>query len=79
MPNLLLLGKQYEAYVTVIAGDGGGPLVYIDHAGHIHVVPTGPDSRRVSEELAPQLKELEKALDGVAAKLEQFATAGASA
>jgi len=33
MPNLLLLGKQCEAYVPVRAGEGGGPLAQIDHAG----------------------------------------------
>lgn len=41
MGNLLLLGKQYEAYVTVLAEEGGGTLIYIDAQGHIHVVPTG--------------------------------------
>jgi len=59
MPNLLMLGKQYEAYVTVIEGQAGGPLIYRDSHGHIHIVPTSPDSRRIAEELEPELKALQ--------------------
>lgn len=72
MPNLLMLGKQYEAYVTVIEGQAGGPLIYIDAHGHIHVVPTSPDSRRTIDELEPELKALQVRIQGVVAKLNEL-------
>jgi hypothetical protein len=77
MPNLLMLGKQYEAYVTVLEGQAGGPLIYIDAHGHIHVVPTSPDSRRIAEELEPELKALQVRLEGVAAKLHELSRSAA--
>jgi hypothetical protein len=74
MPNnLLLLGKQYEAYVTVLAREGDGPLIYIDHQGHIHVVPDGPDGGRIAEVLGPEIKALQKQLTGIAAQVGQLA------
>lgn len=77
MPNLLMLGKQYEAYVTVIEGQAGGPLIYIDSHGHIHVVPTSPDSRRTIEELEPELKALQVRIEGVVAKLNELSRSAA--
>jgi hypothetical protein len=80
MPNLLMLGKQYEAYVTVLEGQAGGTLIYLDSHGHLHVVPTSPDSRRVAEELEPELKALQVRLEGVAEKLHEITqTAGVGA
>lgn len=81
MPNLLMLGKHYEAYVTVIEGAAGGPLIYRDSHGHIHVVPTSPDSRRTAEELEPELKALQVRIEGVVAKLTELSrsTAGVGA
>jgi hypothetical protein len=77
MPNLLMLGKQYEAYVTVIEGQAGGPLIYIDSHGHIHVVPTSPDSRRTVEELEPELKALQVRIQSVVAKLNELSHSAA--
>jgi hypothetical protein len=78
MPNnLLLLGKQYEAYVTVLAGEGDGPLIYMDHQGHIHIVPEGPDGRRIAAELGPEIKALQKQLGEITAKVSHFAGAPA--
>lgn len=37
MPNFLMLGKQYEAYVTVLEGQAGGPLIYLDELSHTTV------------------------------------------
>ena len=76
-----MLGKQYEAYVTVIEGQAGGPLIYIDSHGHIHVVPTSPDSRRTIEELEPELKALQVRLAAVVEKLNELShsTAGVGA
>jgi predicted glycoside hydrolase/deacetylase ChbG (UPF0249 family) len=71
MPNLLMLGKQYEAYVTVIEGQAGGPLIYIDSHGHIHVVPTSPDSRRIAEELEPELRAVQVRIQAVVEKLNE--------
>jgi hypothetical protein len=72
MPNLLMLGKQYEAYVTVIEGQAGGPLIYIDSHGHLHVVPTSPDSRRIAVELEPELKALQVQIQGIVEKLNEL-------
>jgi hypothetical protein len=78
MPNNLLLhGKQYEAYVTVLAGEGDGPLIYIDPQGHIHIVPEGPDGRRLAAELGPEIKALQKQLGEIATKVNSFAGAPA--
>jgi predicted glycoside hydrolase/deacetylase ChbG (UPF0249 family) len=81
MPNLLMLGKHYEAYVTVIEGAAGGPLIYIDSHGHIHVVPTTPDSRRIAEELEPELKAVQVRIAAVVEKLNELSrtTAGVGA
>ena len=81
MPNLLMLGKQYEAYVTVIEGEAGGPLIYIDSHGHIHVVPTTPDSRRIVDELEPELKAVQVRIGAVVEKLNELSrtTAGVGA
>jgi predicted glycoside hydrolase/deacetylase ChbG (UPF0249 family) len=81
MPNLLMLGKQYEAYVTVIEGEAGGPLIYIDSHGHIHVVPTTPDSRRIVDELEPELKAVQVRIAAVVEKLNELSrtTAGVGA
>jgi hypothetical protein len=81
MPNLLMLGRQYEAYVTVLEGQAGGPLIYIDAHGHIHVVPTSPDSRRTVEELEPELKALQARIEAVVAKVNEGSrtTAGVGA
>lgn len=80
-PNLLMLGKQYEAYVTVIEGEAGGPLIYIDSHGHIHIVPTTPDSRRIVDELEPELKAVQVRIAAVVEKLNELsrATAGVGA
>lgn len=77
MPNLLMLGKQYEAYVTVIEGEAGGPLIYLDSHGHIHVVPTSPDSRRTIDELEPELKALQVRIEAVVAKLHEVSRSAA--
>ena len=34
MPNLLMLGKRYEAYLTVLEGKAGGPFIYLDELSH---------------------------------------------
>jgi nicotinamidase-related amidase len=78
MPNLLMLGKQYEAYVTVLEGQAGGPLIYLDSHGVPHVVPTSPGSRRIAEELEPELKTLQVRVEGVVEKLHQLSHSAAS-
>ena len=43
MPNSVVIsGREYAAYITILAGEGGGPLIYIDYHGHIVVNPGGP-------------------------------------
>ena len=43
MPNSVVIsGREYAAYITIFAGEGGGPLIYIDPQGHIHIGPGGP-------------------------------------
>jgi hypothetical protein len=55
MPGqLVILNRQFEAYVTVLAGEGDGPLITIDHNGHIHI---GPDPRPVDREIAGEVRE----------------------
>jgi hypothetical protein len=77
MPHLLMLGEHYEACVTVLEGEAGGPLIYLDHDGVLHVVPTSPDSRRVAEELEPELKALQVRLEGVVEKLHELSQSAA--
>ncbi|MDQ6806891.1 MAG: hypothetical protein M3065_18465 [Actinomycetota bacterium] len=31
--------REFEAYVSVIAGEGDGTLITIDQHGHIHITP----------------------------------------
>lgn len=79
MPNFVQISERYAIYVTVIAGQAGGPLVYIDSHGHIHVVPTGPDSRRIADELAPHVKELDVVMNKIAGIVEKAHAVGAEA
>jgi hypothetical protein len=70
MPGSLILNdRRYEAYVTILAGEAGGPLIYVDARGHIHVVPTGPDSKRVAEELHDLVPALQKQLAQIAERI----------
>jgi hypothetical protein len=78
MPNLLMLGKQYETYVTVLDGRADGPLIYLDQHAVLHVVPTSPGSRRIADELEPELKTLQVRLEGVVEKLHQLSHSAAS-
>jgi hypothetical protein len=51
--SVLLRSKDFEAYVTVLAGEGDGTLITIDARGHIHVIP---DPRPgIDEALADEL------------------------
>jgi hypothetical protein len=77
MPSSLVFNaKQYEAYVTVLAGEAGGPLIYIDAHGHIHVVPTTPDSKRIAEELQPMVGALQKQLAQIAERVSELGAVG---
>jgi hypothetical protein len=49
----------------------------MDHQGHIHIVPEGPDGRRIAAELGPEIKALQKQLGEIAAKVSHFAGAPA--
>jgi hypothetical protein len=71
MPNFVQVSERYALYVTVLAGKAGGPLIYIDSQGHIHVVPTGPDSRRIEEELAAPVKELQAVMNKIVGIVEK--------
>ena len=45
MPHSIVINqKYYAAYVTVLEGQGDGPLIYITPDGHIHIDhnPGGP-------------------------------------
>lgn len=59
MPNFVLAGKQYEAFVTVLQGQAGGSVIYIDAHGHIHgPIPEGPEGvrlREIAEKFGPEL------------------------
>ena len=47
-------------------------MIYLDSHGVLHVVPTSPDSRRIADELEPELKELRVRLEGVVEKLREL-------
>jgi hypothetical protein len=79
MPNFVQISERYALYVTVIAGQAGGPLIYIDSHGHIHVVPTSPDSRRIADELAPLAKELNTVMNKITGIVEKAHAVGAEA
>jgi hypothetical protein len=70
--GLVIQDKHYEAYIKIISGLAGGPLVYIDSHGHIHVVPVGPDDRRVAEVLHEPVAALRKSLAAVTKALESL-------
>jgi hypothetical protein len=36
---LLHIPEEHGLHVRVLVGEGDGPLIYIDNAGHIHVDP----------------------------------------
>ncbi|MDQ6775743.1 MAG: hypothetical protein M3071_05850 [Actinomycetota bacterium] len=62
--------RDFEAYVTVLAGEGDGPLIYIDPHGHIHIVP---DPRPgVDEKVAGELR---AAAEEIAGGARSFAAA----
>jgi hypothetical protein len=68
--HLVLNTKQYSAYVTVLAGEGDGPLIYIDSKGHIHgPIPEGPEATRLSEAAAKHVKTIEGALNALATEV----------
>jgi hypothetical protein len=73
MPSRFILsGKQYEAYVTILAGEGDGPLIWIDHAGHIHVDPEpGPGIERIEGELREAASELKSAVRRIEAAVRE--------
>jgi hypothetical protein len=78
MPNFVLAGKQYEAFVTVLQGEAGGSVVYIDSHGHIHgPIPEGPEGTRLREVAEKFGPELERTLGAMAGAL-QHARATAS-
>jgi len=52
-------------------------LIYLDHHGVLHVVPTSPDSRRIADELEPELKTLQVRLEGVVEKLHELSHSAA--
>jgi hypothetical protein len=65
--NIVLKGLHYEAYVTVIAGEGDGPLIYIDSHGHIHgPIPEGPEATRLKQVATQHAKSLQAALGAIA-------------
>lgn len=41
MPNFLMLGKKYEADVTVLEGQASGPLIYLDSLHELSTVSAG--------------------------------------
>jgi hypothetical protein len=74
LPNLVQISERYALFVTVIAGQAGGPLITIDSHGHIHIQPTSPDSRRIVEELTPHVAELTKVMNQIAGIAEKAKT-----
>jgi hypothetical protein len=73
MPSSLLIeAKRYAIYVRIIAGEGDGPLIYIDSHGHIHVGGGDPGPLRAHIEAA--VKQIEA---GVAA-ISEIGRAGAT-
>jgi hypothetical protein len=64
--SLIVKAKQYEIYVTIIAGEGDGDLIYRDANGRIHHI--GPDPGPLTEKINASIKNIEA---GVA----QFAAA----
>ena len=47
MPNSLIIGLQkYAVYVKILAGQGDGPLIYVDEHGQIEVAGGDPGPLR---------------------------------
>jgi hypothetical protein len=66
--NLVFLGKQYAAYVTVLVGQQDGPLIYIDSHGHIHgPIPEGPEGKALLSAVEQHSRALDGALSQIAA------------
>jgi hypothetical protein len=70
--HLLVDSKNYLISVKVFTGQGDGTLIYIDAAGHIHVV--GPEPGIMREQITEAIKQIELGVDQFAA-----ATAGIKA
>jgi hypothetical protein len=64
MPSRFVINeKQFEAYVTVLAGEGDGPLIYRDAQGHIHIIgDPGPAPERVQAEIRAAVDDIQSAV-----------------
>jgi hypothetical protein len=77
MPSRFLLStKEYEAYVTILAGEGDGPLIWIDHAGHVHIDPEpgpgielGGELRAAAAEFSSAVRKVEVAARQITGEL----------
>ncbi len=64
MPNSLIIDShKYAIYVKVLAGEGDGPLIYVDARGHIHVV--GGDPGPLKERLTAGIKQIEAGVGAI--------------
>ena len=55
---LFINSKKYEISVRVLAGEGDGPIIYIDNRGHLHVVGGG-DPQIDREKVLAATKQIE--------------------
>ena len=60
--SLVLNSKKYAIYVRVIAGEGDGPLIWIDASGHIHVGPGDP-SPQVAKEIQAGVAQIQAGVE----------------
>jgi hypothetical protein len=65
MPTALVIDShRYAIYVRVLAGEGDGPLIYVDAHGHIHVVGGG-DPGPLRERLTAGVKQIEAGVTAI--------------
>ena len=70
MPTSLVVdSRKYSIYVRILAGEGDGPLIYVDAQGHIHV--GGGDPGPLKERLQAAVKQIEAGVGAL-----QHATSG---
>jgi hypothetical protein len=58
MPNSLIIGlRKYAVYVKILAGQGDGPLIYVDEHGNMEVGDGDPGP--LTQRLQAAVKQIE--------------------
>ena len=64
MPNSLIIGlRNYAVHVRILAGQGDGPLIYIDEHGQIEV--SSGDPGPLTQRLQAAVKQIEAGVGAI--------------